>query len=201
MVIGVDFDNTIVCYDRLFHQVCRERDLIPTDVPINKSEVRNWLRRAGREDAWTEMQGYVYGARMHEADPFPGVLEFFTKCRSAGLPVHIISHKTRYPFKGVQYDLHQAALSWLEHHGFFDTSRIGLPRENVFLEFTKGSKLERIAACNCDWFIDDLPEFLAEVGFPTTTRRILFDPGGLYDALPGIVRIQGWSQAWEAIGC
>lgn len=71
MLLGIDFDNTIVCYDALFHRVCRERGLIPAEVPINKTDVRNYLHQAGREDAWTEMQGYVYGAQMSEASPFP----------------------------------------------------------------------------------------------------------------------------------
>jgi len=88
MLIGIDFDNTIVCYDALFHRVCRERGLIPAEVPINKTDVRNYLRQAGREDAWTEMQGYVYGARMSEAAPYPGVLDFFRSCRAAALPDH-----------------------------------------------------------------------------------------------------------------
>jgi len=30
-MIGVDFDNTIVCYDALFHRVARERGLAPAE--------------------------------------------------------------------------------------------------------------------------------------------------------------------------
>ena len=109
MHIGVDFDNTIVCYDALFHKVARERNLIPAGVPVNKSDVRNHLRRAGNEAAWTEVQGYVYGARMSEAAPYPGVREFFRACRHAGVRVSIISHKTKHPYLGEKYDLHEAA--------------------------------------------------------------------------------------------
>src|SRR5690242_9557799 len=100
MHLGVDFDNTIVCYDELFHRVAREKDLIPAGVPVNKSDVRNYLRRVNNEDAWTELQGHVYGARMAEAMPYPGVIEFFQACRVAGVGVSIISHKTRHPFRG-----------------------------------------------------------------------------------------------------
>lgn len=64
MRLGIDFDNTIVCYDELFHRVALEQGLIPADLPVNKSEVRNHLRRVGKEPLWTEMQGSVYGARM-----------------------------------------------------------------------------------------------------------------------------------------
>src|SRR2546421_8484108 len=131
MRIGVDFDNTIVCYDALFHRVCREKDLIPAEVPVSKSEVRNHLRRIGKEEAWTEMQGYVYGARMSEAEPYPGVLDFFRALRLAQIPVCIISHKTRNPYLCEKYDLHAAALAWLELQGFFDSDHLALPRENV----------------------------------------------------------------------
>ncbi len=48
MHIGVDFDNTMVCYDAIFHRVCLEKGLIPSEIPINKSEVRNYLRRGGK---------------------------------------------------------------------------------------------------------------------------------------------------------
>ena len=77
MHIGVDFDNTVVCYDVLFHKVARERGIIPTDLPVSKSDVRNHLRRLNQEDAWTAMQGMVYGPRITEAAPYPGVIEFF----------------------------------------------------------------------------------------------------------------------------
>jgi hypothetical protein len=192
MHIGIDFDNTIVCYDALFHRVCVEKKLIPPEVPVNKSDVRNYLRRVGNEDAWTEMQGYVYGARMAEAAPYPGVLEFFDACRRAGTPVSIISHKTRHPFLGPQYDLHQAAQNWLELQGFFAPEKIGLPRDSVFFELTKEAKLERIGSTGVSHFIDDLPEFLGAAGFPEGPRRILFDPNGIYAEEKKFTRAQSW---------
>jgi hypothetical protein len=57
MLLGLDFDNTLVCYDGAFHQVARERDLVPADLPIVKEQVRDHLRAEGREDDWTELQG------------------------------------------------------------------------------------------------------------------------------------------------
>jgi len=69
--IGIDFDNTIVCYDTLFRQVALEQGLIPADLPENKGAVRDYLRTAGMEDRWTAMQGDVYGKRMNEACAFP----------------------------------------------------------------------------------------------------------------------------------
>ena len=195
MRLGIDFDNTIVCYDGLFHRVALEGGWIPADLPANKSDVRNHLRQIGREDVWTEMQGRVYGPRLTEASPFPGVLEFFKACRLASIPVCIISHKTKTPFAGEPYDLHQAALDWLTAQGFFDPAGIGLPRSQVFLELTKQAKLQRIAACECTHFIDDLPEFLAEASFPPRTMRILFDPNRLYGPEIPFTRLHAWSEA------
>ena len=195
MRVGIDFDNTIVCYDALFHRVCRERGLIPASVPVNKSEVRNYLRQVGREEDWTEMQGCVYGARMSEAEPFPQVMDFLRDALASGHGVSIISHKTRRPFRGEQHDLHAAARAWLESQGFFNPSILGLAREQVFFEETKGEKLARIGSEGCALFIDDLPELLNEPSFPGGVRKVLFDPNDLYPDAAEWRRIRSWSEA------
>src|SRR5260221_9194382 len=98
MLVGLDFDNTIVCYDRLFHKLARERGLIPESVPANKGAVRDYLRSIDRENDWTEMQGIGYGPRIAEAEPFPGVHDFLNACKTPGVRVAIISHKTKHPY-------------------------------------------------------------------------------------------------------
>ncbi len=182
MRIGIDFDNTIVCYDRVFHLVALEQGVIPADLPQTKEKVRDHLRAVGQEPVWTAMQGYVYGQRMGDVDPFPGVLEFLRACREQGIAAFIVSHKTRTPYAGPPYDLHAAALGWMEARGLFAPDGIGLPREGVFLEPTKKDKLSRIGALGCTHFIDDLPEFLAETDFPAGVERIHFAPCGGGDA-------------------
>jgi hypothetical protein len=193
MHIGVDFDNTIVCYDALFHQVALEQALIPPELPARKSAVRDYLRQCGREDDWTEMQGYVYGMRMRDAAPFVGVIDFFRHCQQQGVDVCIISHKTRHPFRGPAYDLHQAAQAWLDHYGFYDPAHIGLSPEQVYFELTKQDKLQRIARMGCTHFIDDLPEFLAEAAFPVTVERLLFDPNQTYQTEERFQRFASWA--------
>ena len=98
MRIGVDFDNTVVSYDELFHRVALERKLIPGDLPATKLCVRDYLRQAGQEAVWTEMQGYVYGARMADALAYPGVTDFFARVRAAGAFLAIVSQNNRRPF-------------------------------------------------------------------------------------------------------
>jgi hypothetical protein len=193
MTIGVDFDNTIVSYDALFHRVARELGLIPAALPATKTAVRDHLRAAGMEDRWTALQGRVYGARMAEAAPYPGAIEFFQECRRSGIAIRIISHKTRHPFVGEKYDLRRAATEWLESNGFFSPGPGGLARADVFFEPTKTAKIRRIAECGCESFIDDLPEILENPSFPAGVGRVLFDPAQTHAAGSGIARFRAWS--------
>ena len=192
MLIGVDFDNTIVCYDRLFHRLALERGWIPPELDADKSSVRNYLREVDREDDWTLLQGIAYGSRIEEAAPFPGVKEFFSRCHSQQVPVCIVSHKTRHPYRGPSFDLHEAARGWLKAHRFLDSSAMGLSEGQVFLEETKQAKLARIAAAGCTHFIDDLPEFLLEKDFPPGVCRILFDPAEQYSPPGDLLRFTSW---------
>lgn len=190
--VGIDFDNTIVCYDDLFHRVALEQGLIPAELPAEKGAIRDHLRAVGNEEAWTAMQGYVYGKRMIEASAFPGVLDFLAKLVRSHVPVCIISHKTRFPYLGPKYDLHEAALAWLDKNGIFDPQRIGMTRDQVFFELTKHAKLQRIAARECTHFIDDLPELLAEPAFPRDVARLLFDPNNAHADAPLFTRLLSW---------
>ena len=193
MHVGLDFDNTIVSYDRVFHRVAVEQGLVPPHIPATKNDVRDFLRDEGREHTWIELQGYVYGARYREAVPFPGVTEFFRRCRVQAVPVSIVSHRTRYPFAGRRYDLHQAAHEWLRE--FLGAESVKGTSVSVFLELTKSSKLERIASEECTVFVDDLPEFLAEPGFPPDVERILFDPYDVHELPePCIQRARSWQE-------
>lgn len=197
MHIGIDFDNTIACYDALFHRVCHEAGLIPAGLPANKSDVRNYLREQGREDDWTEIQGLVYGPRITEATPFPGVADFIRTARFRGIPVSIISHKTRHPYLGEKHDLHAAAHHFLEHHGIVGDGMLGL--DAVSLEPTKEAKVDRIRTRGCTHFVDDLPEFLALVTLAADGQRILFDPNNLYEDTADWQRHSSWQTIAEAL--
>jgi hypothetical protein len=210
MAIGVDFDNTIVCYDDLFHRLAVEQGLIPRTVPATKCDVRSFLERCGRGNAWTELQGQVYGRDLLTARPFPDVVNFFRACVRAGQTVYIISHKTRYPALGPPHDLHEAAHRWLEANGFYDPRQIGLSRDQVYFESTQRAKVERIAQIGCSFFIDDLPEVLNDPGLPAHVQKVLFDPhrhfgnngskNGHY--LPGQLRhAASWREIEQLIGC
>ncbi|MBX9963537.1 MAG: haloacid dehalogenase-like hydrolase [Burkholderiales bacterium] len=191
MLIGLDFDNTIVSYDVLFHRAAQEKGLIPDGIVESKLAVRDYLRRLDREDEWTELQGYVYGARMADARAYEGVIDFMREARRQGALVAIVSHKTKHPFRGPQYDLHEAARAWVT------TQLVGaglIEAQEVFFELTKEAKLRRVGALGCDYFIDDLPEILSAPAFPATTTGILFDPDYAHAQSGGKLRFTSWGE-------
>lgn len=192
-MIGVDFDNTIVRYDDVFGRVALDLGLVPPHAATSKTAVRDHLRAIGQEDRWTELQGIIYGPRMMDAELFPGVAEFFARCREGCRPVAIVSHRTRFPYLGERHDLHAAARDFLARHGFHDDRSIGLSPDRVFFEETKEAKLARIATVGCSTFIDDLPELLADPRFPGNVRRILFDPGRLHEPPAGVEQAASWA--------
>jgi FMN phosphatase YigB (HAD superfamily) len=199
MKIGIDFDNTIVCYDQVFYEVAKEQKLIEDQVSISKGHVRDYLRAIGQEEAWTELQGLVYGKYIKLAPAYPGALEFLKECNKAGIEVNIISHKTRFPFLGEKHDLHQAASDWLEMKGFYNMEQTGLSKDKVFFELTKVDKLRRITLAGCNMFIDDLPEFLAESGFPKNIKKVLFDPNNRYPDNFDYLRLTSWNNGLKII--
>ena len=176
MRIGIDFDNTIACYDGVFHQAALERGLIPSDLARDKNSVRDHLNGSGRKDDFTELQGYVYGARMELVSPYPGFAEFIGAARRAGHGLFVVSHKTQHPILGPKHDMHAAARLFLAGRGLTGTQSDQIDPENVFFELTKGEKVARAHDLACDVFIDDLPEILRLDGFPLRMRKILFDP-------------------------
>ncbi|NWH04971.1 haloacid dehalogenase-like hydrolase [Desulfobacter latus] len=173
----------------MFNVAGIEKKIIPKTLPYGKHHVRSYLRQNGNEEEWIKLQGYVYGKKLNEAFAYDGVKPFISYCEKENIEYCIISHKTRYPYSGPAYDLHQSARDWLIRHNL---------QKNIFFELTKEEKIERIAEQKCTHFIDDLPEFLTLPGFPENLTRILFNPFALNLAqnLPPDIKIM---QSWKEI--
>jgi hypothetical protein len=129
---------------------------------------------------------------MDLAKPYEGVVDAIRRLQSNGHTVFVISHKTRTPYAGPAYDLHEAARGFLAAHGIEGSKDALLPDERVFFELTLPAKLARIAACACDIFIDDLPEIFTEAAFPRAATPLLFDPADLYATETGLRRFTDW---------
>ena len=187
MLIGIDLDNTIVCYDAVFERLASELELPGHVASAGKQAIRDYLRQQDREDEWTLMQGKAYGSRMSEAVPFEGVMEFMARARDRAHELCIVSHRTKQPFLGDPVDLHAAAREWLRERGIDQFA-------SVFLEETAADKAARIDALSCDVFIDDLPDFLGRSDFPDKTRKLHFTPSGGGDA-DETEKVGSWAQA------
>lgn len=190
MRLGFDFDNTLISYNRLFHRVALDKRLIPEATPPQKNAVRDYLRQQGIEDEWTRMQGEVYGGRILEAEPYPGMPATLFALKGKQIPMCIVSHKTRTPYLGEPWDLHAAARSWLRKQGFFDAQGLGWSDEQIFFELTKEAKVARILALGCTHYVDDLPEILEML--PGSVEKILFDPGQAHRLDSSWKRLSAW---------
>jgi hypothetical protein len=196
--LGLDFDNTIVCYDAAIAQLAEELFDLPPEVPRTKLGLRDHLRVAGREPEWTAFQGELYGPGMRHAQPFEGAIETMLQLEAAGHKLVIVSHRSRRPYAGEPHDLHAAARSWvaerLQSAGLFAADNGSVN----FLE-TRQEKVARIAELGCQAFLDDLPEVLGDFGFPASAAGILFDPTGSTSSQGGQRRISAWSELGELL--
>lgn len=199
MRIGLDFDNTLVCYDRVFAATARGDGLIDDGFVGSKREIRDAIRsRPGGEMEWQALQGRVYGSLIGRASLAPGAGRFLEACRQRQVPVVVVSHKTEYGhFDPMCVNLRDAARAWMTKQGFFDASGFGLNVADVFFEDDRSGKIGRIAALGISHFVDDLDEVFRDPAFPASVERCLYAPGnGEFPPGPFVV-----CRNWDDIGC
>lgn len=197
MRIGLDFDNTIVCYDQAIAQLAEELFELPEEVPRTKLGLREHLRAAGRELEWTAFQGELYGPGMRYAQPFAGAIDTMKHLFAEGHELAIVSHRSLRPYAGPQHDLHRAARNWIAEQ----LQSNALFGSNGMIDFmeTREKKISRISELSCRAFVDDLPEVLDAQGFPVQTRGILFDPSGSIKAPVGCSLIATWTELEDVV--
>ena len=177
MKIGIDFDNTIAKYDKLFVKVALSERLIELELDgYDKTALRDYLRKQPHgEESWMKLQGLVYGQYMAHAELMPGVTRFLMKCKLHKHQVFIVSHKTEFGhFDSKNVPLRKEAVSWMVNKRFFDSDYCDLKKTNVFFADNREDKVAKIAELQCDHFVDDLPEVFYNRLFPETTSKILF---------------------------
>ena len=198
MRIGLDFDNTLVRYDHVFALESKKLGIMPAGWKGSKQELRDELQtRPGGARLWQALQGQVYGIGLQQAVMFPGVANFLMRCTRRGDELYIVSHKTEFGhFDTTRTPLRQVAFSWMESKGFFEHSRFGLTKENVFFTGTRSEKVKQIDRLNLDIFIDDLEEVFSEEGFPRISK-ILFNVKA--DGQHHDLRCENWSEIAQHI--
>jgi hypothetical protein len=179
LIVGVDFDNTLICYDELFYEIACAEALIPTTVPANKGAIREHLRsEPGGEARWQWLQAAAYGTQIDRARVMPGALEFLRRCEASRIAACVVSHKgERAAANPEGPNLRTRALDWLEQNGFFSPDT-GLGPASVHFGATLHEKLALVASLGCTHFIDDLDDVFREPSFPARVTKILFAPAG-----------------------
>jgi len=187
--IGLDFDNTIVSYEKVYRGLVEKHGAAVVPGKSAKNMLRDHFHRKGEADVFTRIQGEVYGAGLISAEAYPGFSSCLEELTADGWKVVVVSHRTKYPLAGPTHDLHQAARQFLETSGW-----LGEKIQEAYFEETKEAKLARIAHSGCSFFVDDLPEILAHPAFPAGCQPILFDPSS--HAGKGVLpkRLQHWKE-------
>jgi len=200
MKIGIDFDNTIVRYDRAIAKISERLDDIPKDMKRNKKELRDFLRQSGREQEWTEFQGMLYGPGMEYAEPYSHAVSVMHELEANGHDIMILSHRSRAPYAGPRFDLRKWARDWIVKE-LGDLKAFGQDQMNgnaLFFE-SKSEKITAIAEYGCRVFIDDLTSVLNDESFPRDCFRVLFAPNGNRETSSAIRSICCWPELLEVV--
>lgn len=194
--IGIDFDNTIACYDSAFVSVAALLGISLLDKPSNKVEVKREIHSQVQGDlVWQRLQGQVYGTHMRLATPFPGIHEFITLAQMRGHEVFVVSHKSVYGhFDADRVPLRSQAKLWLDENNFFQSSKLSLQKNNIFFESTREEKIRRIIELKCTHFIDDLIDVFDEDIFPPSVKKLLFNPAKFNQNASNTITANSWRQ-------
>ena len=73
MIVGFDFDNTIISYEKLFKKIALKKKLVSKKIKPNKNSIKSYLIKEKQEKEWTILQGEVYGRYVMDAKIYAGV--------------------------------------------------------------------------------------------------------------------------------
>ena len=96
LVIGVDLDHTIVCYDGIFEFILKKFDKKISVKGLDKKKFNQKILRFGGLKKWHEIQALIYGKYIKVAKIYPGFFEFLILSKIRKNRLFIISHKTKY---------------------------------------------------------------------------------------------------------
>jgi len=193
MIIGIDFDNTIIDYNNLFYEAGLSLEVLPDNAGCNKKIIRECLIGNGQELDWIKIQGLVYGKYIQNAKVMEGFSSFSDHCYEVGWKIFIISHKTRDTIIGERFNLHTSALQWLKDNRVYGTGIRGAV-EGVFFESTRSDKVSRINQLCCNIIIDDLADVLLHPDLSKEIMKILYDSRANNFSNPDYITATGWDQ-------
>jgi hypothetical protein len=173
MIIGFDFDNTIINYSHLFNLVAKKKKIINKNLKLDKKKLKNYLIRSNKHKEWTIIQGEVYGKEIMKAKVFEGFNKLFRYLIKNNVKVYIVSHKTKYPYSGKKINLRNVASRWIKKNIIKINKDLNFTLKNVYFENSITNKIKRIISLKCNIFVDDLPVILNLL--PETIDKYLFN--------------------------
>ncbi len=193
MNIGIDFDNTIACYDKAFYKIGIKYGLLNENFhSFSKEDIKKFLYQQDSTGfLWEKLQGIIYGKEIKHATVFKG-FKSFIKQAPPEFNFFIISHKTIYAHHDDKKTLlREAATHWLERKRLFNEGLI--KRKNIFFASNLEEKILLINNLKIDIFIDDLTTVLLHPLLEAKIRKILFrgEPDFLLEQY----------NSWEQIKC
>lgn len=170
MRIGIDLDNTLICYDFAFLSAARAKNYVSEKYIANKDDLKKEILLIHGMEAWKGLQGYVYGQGIDEAIPFPNAFECLSKLKKSGHELFVVSHKTIYGhYDDKKIALRDAAMEWLIDNEFIGENGV-IDKEKIFFCSSREDKILKIISMNFDLFIDDLYEVLSDPLFPNIEK-------------------------------
>ena len=91
MFLGLIY-NTLVTYDKLSTS-CPRKGSYKQLINPTKQAIRDYLRSIDEENAFTLLQGEVYGSSILRAKPSPGIIDALFQLKSVGIKTVLVSHK------------------------------------------------------------------------------------------------------------
>ena len=198
MIVGFDFDNTIISYEKLFKKIAYKKKLVPKNIKSNKNSVKEYLIKKNKETEWTILQGEVYGKYIMDAKIYIGVKKIMKSLSKNKIKFYIISHKTKFPYLGRKINLQVAAKKWIYKNILRDNNSINLSIKDIFFENSIKEKISRINKLRCNIYIDDLPKILELL--PKGVIKILFTPNQKSQQKKPIITMKKWIDFNKIIG-
>jgi len=192
MIVGFDFDNTIIDYKKLFKKISYKKKLVPKNIKSDKNSVKEYLLSKNKEKEWTTLQGEVYGKHIMDAKIYSGVKKAMKSLSKNKIKFYIISHKTKFPYAGKKYNLHIAAKKWIYKNILKNDNSINLTTKNIFFEKSIKKKILRINKLKCNIYVDDLSKILDIL--PKRVMKILFSPIDKIRPQKSIITMKNWRE-------
>jgi len=157
MLIGIDLDNTIINYNKVYKKFL---DVFDVKINLNhslKDQVKFFLERNYGNSAWTKFQSLLYGPLSLEAELYSGFTDFIN-LNTSKCDFVIVSHRTSKAsgFSDINLQTYGA-----RSYEYLIKSCVG--DIDIFFENDENSKINKIISLKCDVFIDDLTKILIAI--------------------------------------